>query len=122
MKKSRTTNSFYNFITGIGGYAITTVADFIVRTVFIATLGKGLFSNVLSMLSLAELGVGSAIVYKLYKPLSENDQQRVAILMKFYRRAYTIIGGTIALVGVCIIPLLPTLIKGYNTYANLQLN
>lgn len=128
MKRSRTTNSLFNFITGIGGYLLITVIEFIVRTVFIHKLGKvylglnGLFSNVLTMLSLAELGVGDAILFKLYKPLAEDDKHRIALLMKFYRRAYAMIGGLIAVIGICIIPLLPTLINNYDKYTGLQTN
>jgi len=78
-KNSRTVNTLYNFIINIGGQFITILMQFIVRTIFIQTLGKsylginGLFSNILSMLSLAELGVGNAILFKLYEPLSKND-------------------------------------------------
>ena len=69
---SRTTNSLLNFCSSIGAQLIVMIMNFVVRTVFISTLGKeylginGLFSNILSLLSLAELGVGSAILFKLY--------------------------------------------------------
>ena len=128
MKHSRTTNSFYNFITGIGGQMLKILMDFLVRTVFIAKLGKvflglnGLFSNILTMLSLAELGVGSAIIYKLYEPIARNDQHRIAVLMRFYKKAYAIIGFVIAFTGICLIPLLPVLIKNYHNYENLEIN
>ena len=68
---SRTTNSLLNFCSSIGAQLIVMIMNFVVRTVFISTLGKeylginGLFSNILSLLSLAELGVGSAILFKL---------------------------------------------------------
>ena len=76
---SRTTNSLLNFCSSIGAQLIVMIMNFVVRTVFISTLGKeylginGLFSNILSLLSLAELGVGSAILFKLYEPISKND-------------------------------------------------
>ena len=87
-----------NFASSIGGQFITLLMQFIVRTVFIATLGtsylgiSSLFSNILSMLSLAELGVGSAILFKLYKPIAEENHHRIALLMKFYKRIYQAIG------------------------------
>ena len=74
---SRTTNSLLNFCSSIGAQLIVMIMNFVVRTVFISTLGKeylginGLFSNILSLLSLAELGVGSAILFKLYEPISK---------------------------------------------------
>ena len=95
---SRTTNTILNFTSSIGGQFIQVVMQFVVRTVFINTLGKeylgisGLFSNILSMLALTELGVGSAILYKLYSPIATNDYNRITVLMKFYKSAYRVIG------------------------------
>ena len=92
-KNSRTKNSILNMVTGFGGQLLSVIIKFAVRTVFIYTLGKtylgvgGLFSNVLSMLSLADLGVGSAIAFRLYKPLAEKDDKRVRVLLKFYKLA-----------------------------------
>ena len=70
--RSRTDYSILNIITGLGGYAVNTLLGLVCRMVFTRTLAadylgvNGLFSNVLGMLSLAELGIGSAIVYALY--------------------------------------------------------
>lgn len=108
-----------NLLTGFGGHILTTVLDFVVRTVFIYTLGKqylginGLFTNILSMLSLANLGIGTAIVYRLYTPLAHNDVHRVRVLVKFYKLAYKLIGFVIFGLGLLIIPLLPFFIKDY---------
>ena len=94
MGKSRTANTFYNFFSSVLGQFISIFLQFIVRTVFINTLGKsylginGLFSNILSMLSLAELGVGSAILFKFYDPLSRDDKKRINVLIKFYKKVY----------------------------------
>ena len=77
--RSRTEYSILNILTGIGGYFLNTIIGFVCRMVFVRCLSadylgvNGLFTNVLTMLSLAELGVGGAIVYALYKPLAEND-------------------------------------------------
>ena len=127
-KNSRTTNTIYNFISSLGGQLITILMNFVVRTVFIATLGKsylginGLFSNILSMLSLAEFGVGSAILYKLYDPIAREDHHRIAVLMKFYRTAYRVIGLAVALIGLALIPFLPELINDYDKLAGLNIN
>ncbi len=126
--RSRTTYTIMNFASSIGGQFITLLMQFIVRTVFIATLGKSylgissLFSNILSMLSLAELGVGSAILFKLYKPIAEEDHHRIALLMKFYKRIYQAIGIAVFVIGLCLIPFLPKLIKNYDRLTQLHIN
>lgn len=102
--------------------------QFIVRTVFIQTLGKsylginGLFVNVLSMLSLAELGVGNAILFKLYSPLSDKNKPRLQALMRFYKKIYMIIGIVVAILGLFLIPFLPLMIKNYDTLSGLGIN
>ena len=112
----------------MGTQIATIVMSFICRTVFISTLGKtylgvtSLFTNILSMLSLADLGIGTAITYYMYEPLSQNDQHRVVILMDFYKKAYMLIAGVIAVIGVGLIPFLPVLIKDYDTMETLGLN
>lgn len=126
--ESRTRNAFLNVMTGIGGQLLVTVLKFVTRTVFIQMLGQaylginGLFADILSMLSLTELGVDSAIVYRLYKPLAEHDDKRVRVLMKFYKQAYRVIGTVILLLGLALIPLLPVLIKDYDSLAALEIN
>lgn len=115
--KSRTQNSILNIITGLGGYVINTVLGFVCRIVFIRCLTaeylgiNGLFTNILTMLSLAELGIGNAIVFALYKPLATNDESKIASLMKFYAKAYRIIGIVVAIFGLCMIPFLGVVIK-----------
>ena len=114
---SRTINSIKNITTGFLGQFIQVLLGFINRTIFIRFLSteylgiNGLFSNILSILSLAELGVGSAIIYALYKPLAEKDNKRVSLLMNFYSRAYKVIGIVIIVIGLAIIPFLNIIIK-----------
>lgn len=116
-QKSRTEYSMLNILTGIGGYAINTVLGFVCRMVFVRCLAddylgiNGLFSNILSMLSLAELGIGSAIVYALYKPIAENDEDKIAALMRFYGKAYRIIGCVVAVFGLLMVPFLSFVIQ-----------
>lgn len=115
-RKSRTEYSILNIMTGLGGYAINTILGLICRMVFTRTLSadylgvNGLFTNILTMLSLAELGIGSAIVYALYKPLAENDEDAVASLVKFYGSCYKAIGIVVAVIGIILIPFLNILI------------
>jgi O-antigen/teichoic acid export membrane protein len=114
--QSRTGNSIRNIATGLGGYFLNTLLGFITRTVFIKCLAadylgiNGLFTNILTMLSLAELGVGTAIVYALYKPLATDDKDKVASLMQFYGRAYRVIGIAVAVFGLCMMPFLKIVI------------
>ncbi|MBD5133163.1 MAG: hypothetical protein HDT38_01635 [Clostridiales bacterium] len=72
---------------------------------------NGTFSNILSMLSLAELGIGTAITYSLYRPLAQHDEEQIAALMRLYRRVYEIIGLVVALLGFALAPFLPILIR-----------
>ncbi len=125
---TRTQNSLFNFITGVGSSLLMIVLNFVTRFVFIRYLGtsylgiEGLFSNILTMLSLADLGFGSAIVYKLYKPIEEKDTARILVLMKLYRRVYVLVGMVIVVLGAILIPFLPHLIKDYDSIFSLGLN
>lgn len=116
-KKTRTDYSMLNIIAGIGGYTVNLIMGIICRMVFTRTLAadylgiNGLFTNILSMLSLAELGIGSAIGYALYKPLANDDKPKIASLMKFYAHCYCIIGVVIAVLGIGFIPFLDLLIQ-----------
>lgn len=126
--RSRTKNSALSLVTGIGGQLLNEALRFITRTVFIYTLGKmflginGLFAEIMTMLSLTNLGVGTAIVYRLYKPIANNDEQQVRILLKFYKKAYQAIGAVILILGLCLFPFLKVLIKDYDRLGNIGLN
>ncbi|MGQ4526095.1 lipopolysaccharide biosynthesis protein [Intestinibacter bartlettii] len=114
---SRILNSVRNIFTGFLGQLITLITGFVCRTIFIQCLKteylgiSGLFTNILSVLSLAELGVGGAINYALYKPLAEKNEKEVSEYMNFYSKAYTSIGIFIFIVGICLLPFLKYLIK-----------
>ncbi len=116
MSNSRTKNSIKNSITSTLVYIITTIMGFISQAVFIRTLGaeyngiKGLFSNILNMLSIAELGFGSAIVFHLYKPMAEKNVKEIRTLVKYYRKVYHIIAGIILGIGVLILPMIPSIV------------
>lgn len=117
MSKSRTKNSARNASVAIVSKIIMLIASFICRTVFIKILGaeylglNGLFTNILTMLSFAELGAGTAILYKMYKPIAENDRERIKTLTHLYKKVYGIIGLVIFILGLLIVPFLPLLIK-----------
>ncbi len=115
--KTRTQYSILNIMTGIGGFVLNTILGFVCRIIFVRCLSadylgvNGLFTNILSMLSLAELGVGSAIVFALYKPLAENDEEKIASLMKLYSKAYRAIGTLIAAAGLILMPFIGFIVK-----------
>ena len=117
MKIERTKNASRNIFFGLimKGYQI--IMPFIMRTAMIYLLGvnylglNSLFTSVLQVLNLAELGVGSAMVYNMYKPIVDNDTVKICALMRLYRLYYRIIGAVVLAGGVLIIPILPSLIK-----------
>lgn len=124
---SRTTNSIKNLVMNVISQLLTIICKIVTRTIFIQTLGKqylginGLFSNIITMLSLAELGFGTAITYNLYKPLAEQDKDRINALMQLYKKVYTVIGIIVLIIGLCLIPFLPNLISGDTSFININL-
>lgn len=123
----RTKNSIRNIIFALGGQFVTTIVNMINKTVFIYILGanylgvSGLFSNILSMLSLAELGIGSTITFHMYKPLAENNKQEIKSLMNLYAQTYKIIGIFIAIIGIALTPFLKYIIKDMPNIPNINL-
>ena len=109
---SRISNSFKNLFSGMMTRGIMMILSFLVRTVFVATLSaeylgvNGLFSNILTVLSLAELGFSTAMVYSLYEPLAHKDKQRISGIMQLYKKVYCIIGLIVLGVGLLIVPFL----------------
>jgi len=103
---SRLDKSVKNISYAIIGQFFGVLISFITRTLFIRHLGTqylgidGLFTNVLSVLSLAELGIGTAIIYSLYKPLAENNTEVIKSLMALFKKAYTVIGVVILSTGL----------------------
>ncbi|MCX4313396.1 MAG: oligosaccharide flippase family protein [Clostridia bacterium] len=116
-EQSRSVNSIRNTVFAAIAYVVKLLAQFVVRFVFIRYfvaeyLGvNGLFTNILNVLSLAELGVGNAIVYSMYKPIAENDTEKIKSLVRLYRNLYLIIALVIIVIGLALIPALPFLIK-----------
>jgi O-antigen/teichoic acid export membrane protein len=124
---SRTINSFRNTLIGITAQIINIILSFITRTVFIKYLSieylgvNGLFTNILTVLSLAELGFGTAMIYSLYKPLAQNDYKSITALMNFYSKVYKIIGFAIGILGLALIPALDIIIKDQLNIEHLSL-
>ena len=117
MGNSRLKNSALNLATGLMGRALTIVLNFAVRTIFIHCLNEaylsvnGLYSNILTVLSLAELGFGSAVVYHMYKPMATHNYQKVAGLLLYFKKIYFAVGVVIVSLGLCVIPFMDVIIK-----------
>jgi len=115
---SRSLNSKRNIISGLMQQIIGIILPFINRTAVLWILGaeyqglSSLFNSILSVLSMAELGLSSAIVYSMYAPIAEGNTEKVNALLKFFKRAYLIIGTVITALGLLLMPFLPSLIKG----------
>lgn len=127
MKSSRVENSIRNTIYALGTQIISMLMSFIVRTVFIYTLGKnylgfnGLFSNIFSILSLTELGMGTAIIYSMYKPVAQEDHRKIAALLNLYRTFYRIVGIIVAILGLSLLPFLDYLVSGIQDIPELEI-
>ena len=118
MKLERTKNAARNIVFDGTLEMVNMIFPFVIRSVMLHYLGteylglNGLFKSLLTFLNLAELGVGSAMVFSMYKPIAEDDTSAVCALLRLYRTLYRIIGLAVAAVGLLLIPVLPKLIKG----------
>ena len=129
MKSERKKSSFKNMITAVSSNVLTIIVGLVAQAVFIKILGSeylglnGLFSNVISMLGIVELGMGSAIIYNMYKPIAENDHEKIKSLMHFYKKSYLIITLIISIIGIMIIPFINYIvdIESVKVYVNVYL-
>lgn len=118
MKIERSKNATRNVIYGLLLKTYQMIIPFIIRTLIIYTLGvnylglNSLFTSILQVLNLAELGVGSAMVFSMYDPIAKEDKVTICALMKLYKIYYRVIGLIVLIGGICIVPLLPKLITG----------
>lgn len=118
MKIERTKNATRNVVFGVVLKIYSLVLPFIMRTAMIYLLGieylglNSLFTSLLQVLNLAELGVGSAMVFSMYKPIAEDDEKKICALMRLYRTYYRVIGGVVLVLGMLLLPFLPGLITG----------
>ena len=115
---NKTKNAAKGIGAGVINRIVTLVLPFIVRTLLIKYIGidyaglNGLYSSILQVLSIAELGFSSAVVYSMYKPIAEKDDATICALLNFYRRIYKIIGVGIIAAGLVALPFLPRIING----------
>lgn len=116
-KESRLSNSIRNTIVSVGMQVLLLLFSFICRTIFIRILGdqylgiSGLYTNILSMLSLADLGINTVMIYALYKPIADRDKAEILRLVGYFKRLYRIIALAIFALGMLCVPFLQYIIK-----------
>ena len=118
MKIERSKNATRNIVYGVGYKIYTTIVPFCMRTIMIYFLGveylglNSLFTSVLQVLNLVESGVGGAMVFSMYQPISVDDTEKICALMRLYKIYYRIIGAIVLIGGILVTPFLPYLIEG----------
>lgn len=122
----RKKNAARNIVWGFINKSVAIAFPFIARTIVINKLGAGylgidsLFTSVLKILNLAELGFGSALVFSMYKPIAEDDKDIICALLNVYRKIYRVIGSIILITGMGLLPFVKYIIKGeYPTELNI---
>lgn len=115
---NRTKNTVRNVFWGFIDKIVLLILPFITRTLILKLIGEeylglnGLFTSIITVLNIADLGFGAAITYSMYKPIADNDNETLCAILNFYRKIYRIIGCVILVIGFSIMPFLPHLIKG----------
>lgn len=123
----RTLNSIKNIIISLSLGVVATLVGFVSQRVFIDQLGieymgvNALFTSIITMLAVAELGIGSAVIYHLYRPLAEGRSDRIKSLMSFYKLCYRIIAGIIAIAGTILLPFVPLMTGRVDLPVNLYI-
>ncbi len=123
----RTENSLKNISIGILSQIVIVILGFVSRKVFIDSLGveylglNGLLTNVITMLALVESGIGTSIVYFLYKPLAEKDKPRIIALIQLYKKAYKVIASIVFVLSMALYPFLEILIKDGDSLSHLTI-
>lgn len=118
MESNRFSNSLRNTIFGLVKYLINIILPFVTRTILIYKIGveyagiSSLFSSILQVLSLSELGFSTAVVFELYEPMAKKDIERIGVLLYFFKDVYRCIGILILFMGLLICPFLNLFIGG----------
>ena len=118
MRLERKKNAMRGMIAGTINKIVVLFLPFVMRTIILYYLGtqylglSSLFTSVINLFCLTELGIGGAMVYSMYKPIAEDDTKTICALLKLYRKLYRIIGCTITTLGLLFIPFLPKVITG----------
>lgn len=125
--KSRVNYSIINAVIAVIANVVNIIMTFIMQTALIKLMGSeynglnGLFTNIISMLSMVELGIGPAIIFNLYRPIKEKNFSKIKSLMNFYRKCYHIIGGAILILGIVLLPFLDIIVGKNSLQINIYL-
>lgn len=120
MNEGRTKKAITNMFMSFLNQFTSLILSFISRTIFIRVLGiellgiNGLFSDILGLLSMADLGFNTAMVYSFYKPIAENDNKKISALINFYKNIYRIIAISIAIIGIILTPFIDLIVNTSN--------
>lgn len=123
----RTKKSIKNVIIAIIMNVLTVIIGLVSQKLFILFLGteylgiNGLFTNIVSMLGIVELGIGAAIIYNLYEPLAKKDNEKIKSLMKFYKVSYRIIALAVMILGLLLMPFLSKITGTVNINENIYI-
>ncbi|NBI72115.1 hypothetical protein D3Z50_13800 [Clostridiaceae bacterium] len=123
--KSKTSNVVKNISTGIMGKVFISILTFVERKIFIQFIGveilglNGLFSNILQILSIADLGLSVAMGYSYYEPIAHKNTEKIAALTRFYSKLYNVISAMIFLTGMLLLPFLKYVININKSMQNL---
>lgn len=126
-KRSRQANALLASSSGLLLQAVQILGNFIYRTVFLLFLTKehlginGLFTNILQLFSLAELGIGSAILYSMYKPFAQQDTGKIGALIRFYKTIYNILAVLVTVMGLALYPFIGHLVNTAELPADINL-
>ena len=123
----RKKKSLLNIISSLGSYFVTSIFTLITQAFIVKILGieysgiNGLFTNVITMLSVAELGIGETIIFKLYEPIAKKDTEKIKSWMDFYKLCYRYVAIAVTIIGLLIIPILPVMVGKVSIKDNITL-
>lgn len=125
-KQSREYNSIRNFAVGTLNQVLILFLSLISKSIFIHILGtvfmgvNGLFSNIFKLLSFAEFGIGSVMVYSLYDPINREDKNQISIVYHLFRKIYMAFSLITLAIGIALLPLLPLVINVGQSVSNIS--
>ncbi len=121
----RKIKSILNMLGTLGSYIVSMLFQFVTQSCIIKLLGieysgvNGLFTNIITMLSIAELGIGTTIIFKLYKPLAENNKEKIKSWLNFYKQCYFVIALLVTIIGLLLIPFVPVIVGSVSISENI---
>lgn len=113
----RIEKSIKNLIYSLSYYVVNVICTFVLRKIMLVTIGlagvslNSLFHEVIAMMSLSEMGVGTVIVYNLYKPLNDKNEQKIKELMLFFKYIYLFIAGVMIAIGIILLPFIHNIVN-----------